>query len=136
MRRKDLRHMIVGTAFEDQPIEHTVEQITQRAGKDQPGADNKPAMIFFLDDRLDIVNTKDHGNQAEQRQGHLTPGTAELPAPRHPFVLYKIDLRLITQQLDAIIIRRNVFEIRVCRMAQRHMRLNPDLQTLISNNDQ
>ena len=136
MRRKELRHMIVSASFEDQPIEHTIEQIAQCAGEDQPRTDDKPAMIFLLDDRLDIIDAENHRHQPEQRQRHLAPGAAELPAPGHAFVLHKIDLRLVAQQLDAIIIRGNMFEIGIRGMTQRHMRLNPDLQTLIRNNDQ
>src|ERR1700722_9650950 len=97
MGRKELCHMIIGTALKDQSIEHAVQQIAKGPGKDETGADDKSAVIFLLDDGLDIIYPEDHGDQPKKRQGHLAPGTAELPAPGHAFVLYKIDLRFVAQ---------------------------------------
>src|ERR1700761_6806188 len=97
MGREDLCHVIIGTALEDQSIEHTVQQIAEGSRKDEAGADDESAVIFLLDDGLDIIYTEDDGYQPEQGEGHLTPGAAELPAPGHAFVLYKIDLCFLAQ---------------------------------------
>src|ERR1700722_17265761 len=97
MWREDLRHVIIGAALEDQSVKHTVQQIAEGSGEDEAGADDKSAVIFFLDDGLDIIYPEDNGNQPKKREGHLAPGAAELPAPGHPFVLYKIDLCFVAQ---------------------------------------
>jgi len=136
MMRKDLCDMIEGALFEDQTVEHAIQQVTQRTGEDQSCADDKPPVIFLLDDLLYIIDAEHHGHQAEQGQGHLAPGTAELPAPGHPFIFHEIDLSFITQELDTIVIRRHLLTIDLGRMAQRHMRLYPDLQRLIRHDDQ
>ena len=95
--RKDLCHTLIRARLKDQSIEHAVQQIAEGPGKDETGADDKSAVIFLLDDGLDIIYPEDHGDQPKKRQGHLAPGTAELPAPGHAFVLYKIDLRFVAQ---------------------------------------
>src|SRR5882757_4541731 len=106
MRRKDLCHMLIGAFLEDKAIEHAVQEIAQRTGKNETGADDKTAVIFLFDNGLDIIDTEDDGDEAEQGQRHLTPGATELPAPGHAFVLHEIDLGLFTQQLNTIVIRR------------------------------
>src|SRR5579872_6777551 len=102
MRRKDPGHMVVSATLEDEPVEHAVQQVAQRPREDEPGTDDEPAMIFLLDDGPNVVNAEHNRYQPEQRQRHLAPGAAELPAPGHTFILHKIDLRLVAQQLDAI----------------------------------
>jgi len=87
--------MIERTFLEYQSIEHTVYEVAQCTGKNETGTDDKTAMIFFLNDRLDIIDTEYHGYETKEREGHLTPRAAELPAPGHAFILHEIDLRLV-----------------------------------------
>ena len=136
MGRKDLCYMLIGAFFEDKAIEHAVKEIAQCTGKNETGADDKAPVIFLFDDGLNIIDTEDDGDEAEQGQRHLAPGAAKLPAPGHAFVLHEIDLGFFAQQLDTIVIRRYLIAKDVCGMTQWHVGLYPDLQRLICDNDQ
>lgn len=136
MLGKHLRHVVVGAMLEDEPIEHTIEEIAERSREDEAGAYDKPAVVFLFYDRLDIVDAEHHGYQAKQGQRHLSPAATKFPAPGHPLVLYKIDLRLVSQQLDPVVIRGHRIPVEIGRMAQRHMCFYPNLKGLIGDDDQ
>jgi hypothetical protein len=136
VRWKYLCHMLIGALLEDQAVEHAVQEIAQGPGKDEAGANDKAAVIFLLDDRLNVINTEDHRDQAEKGERHLAPGAAEFPAPGHPFILDEIDLRLVTRQLYTIVIRRDGITKKVRRVTERHVCLYPDFEGLICNDDQ
>ena len=121
MLRKQVGNVIVGASLENEAIKHTVQQVPQRPRKDQPRADDKPAVIFLPDDRPDIINPEDDCHKPEKGQRHLSPIAAKFPAPGHPLILHKIDLPLAAQELDA--------------MAQWHMCLNPEFQRLVCDDD-
>ncbi len=135
MMRKDPRDMIVAAFFKDQPIKHAVQEIAQRPGKYQTRTDDESPVIFFVYDASDIKDPEQDGDQPEKREYHFSTGAPEFPTPGHPFIFHKIDLRLITQQFDAIVIRRHRHAIGFLRMAKRHMRFYPDLQRLVSHDD-
>src|SRR5258708_17851100 len=136
VRWKYLCHVLIGAFLEDKAVEHAIQEVTECTGKNETGANDKTAVVFLFDNGLDIIDTEDDGNEAEQGQRHLTPGAAKLPAPGHPFVLYEIDLRSFAQQFYTAVIRGYGVAIEVCRMTQRHVGLHPYLQRLICHDDQ
>lgn len=136
MRRKDFGDVLVRTSFEDEAIEHTIDQVAEGAGEDEAGTDDKAPVIFLFDNRLDIVDAEDDGDKTEKSEGYLTYGAAEFPTPCHAFVLDEIDLGFVAQEFDSIVIRRDGVAEKVGRMAQRHMSLYPDFQRLICYDDQ
>src|SRR4051794_24229237 len=89
---KECRYLRIGTFIEYQSIEHAIQQVAQGAGEDQCNTNHKPRMKFFLDDRTDIEDSKDHRNKPEKGECHLSPFSTKLPAPCHPFVFNEINL--------------------------------------------
>src|ERR1700722_5025624 len=128
-------YMIYRTFFEDQPIKHTVNQITQRAGKDQCCAYDKTPVIFFSDDGLNIKYAEYHRNKAKKRQCHLTPVTPKFLSPGHSLIFYKINLPLISQHMYSLVVMAHGSVVRFPLVAQWHVCLYPYLQGLVCCND-
>ena len=55
MSGKNFCNMIVGAFFENQSVKHTVDQVAQCAGKNQPGTNDISFVIIFPDQGADII---------------------------------------------------------------------------------
>src|ERR1700722_5416041 len=134
--REQMGYMSCRAALEDQAIEQAVDEIAQRTREDQRRTGDKTPMTTSFCQFADIKNPKQHRRESKQGEDQLSRVPAKRYARRHAFVLDKIDLRLVAQQVYAVVIRRHRGEIEIGLMTQRHMRLDPNFQGLIRCNDE
>src|SRR4030095_13952064 len=106
---------------ENQSIEHTINQISKRTGKDQSHTNYEAAMIFFSNDIFDIKYSEYYCEQSEDRERHLTPFAAKFPSPGHALIFDKEETKPVWCDRDLLSVK--------------HMCFYPEFQGLISNND-
>jgi len=137
MRREDFGYMVEGTFFKNQSIKQAVNQIAQGSGKDERRANDESPVIFSSDDVTDIENSEYYCCHPEQGESHFSKSTSEFPSPGHAFIFHEIDLKFITQDFDAIVVRRYYgMIIGIPGMAKRHMCFDPYLQALVGQDHQ
>src|SRR3982751_4349289 len=91
MCRKESCYIIPRHAFfKDEPVKHTIDQITQCAGKYQGGTNNKSTAVFLLNNVAKVPHAKNNCPQSEQGQEHLASDAPKFPTIGHSLVFSEI----------------------------------------------
>lgn len=108
--------------IEYHPIKHAINEIAQSAGVNQTCANDEAPMIALFYNPSQVPGSEDHSRHPEQCEYDFPGFVAELPTPGHARVLNKIE----PEPADIGNISVSGWKIR----------LDPDLQSLISHQNQ
>jgi hypothetical protein len=77
-------------------------------------------MVFFSNDMGNIKGSKDHRQQPEKRQRHLTPDTSKFPAICHPLILNEMHTKPLHGRYHQMLFAKEVisFYVNLQRLIQ------------------